>query len=144
MSIAPAPSQNQGVPRPAPRIAAGPWADALQRHPRLLGPPGFVQELAREKPELYQQIRSSDLLWARGITQAVEGNHDVNWLTRTIAHSCILVYQPDEQWSQMRDGKIGARVGQAEVTFGGAVGGTLTLAGREFPLRPEVKKDRYE
>jgi hypothetical protein len=31
-------------------------------------------------------------------------NHDVNWLTRTIAHNSILVYQPDETWSQMRDG----------------------------------------
>jgi len=31
-------------------------------------------------------------------------NHDVNWLIRTIAHNCILVYQPDEQWTYMRDG----------------------------------------
>jgi len=31
-------------------------------------------------------------------------NHDVNWLIRTIAHNSILIYQPDEQWTQMRDG----------------------------------------
>jgi hypothetical protein len=31
-------------------------------------------------------------------------NHDVNWLIRTIAHNCILVYQPDEEWTNMRDG----------------------------------------
>jgi hypothetical protein len=31
-------------------------------------------------------------------------NHDVNWLARTIAHNCILVYQPGEQWPMMRDG----------------------------------------
>ncbi|MDH7571162.1 MAG: heparinase II/III family protein, partial [Armatimonadota bacterium] len=31
-------------------------------------------------------------------------NHSVNWLIRTIAHNCILVYQPDERWPRMRDG----------------------------------------
>jgi hypothetical protein len=31
-------------------------------------------------------------------------NHSVNWLIRTIAHNCILVYQADETWSRMRDG----------------------------------------
>jgi len=31
-------------------------------------------------------------------------SHSVNWLVRTIAHNCILVYQPDEQWTRMRDG----------------------------------------
>jgi hypothetical protein len=32
-------------------------------------------------------------------------NHSVNWLLRTIAHNCILVYQPDEKWGRMRDGE---------------------------------------
>jgi len=31
-------------------------------------------------------------------------NHSVNWLIRTIAHNCILVYQPGEEWNMMRDG----------------------------------------
>lgn len=31
-------------------------------------------------------------------------NHDVNWLIRTIAHNCVLVCQPGEQWTHMRDG----------------------------------------
>lgn len=31
-------------------------------------------------------------------------SHSVNWLQRTIAHNCILVYQPDEKWTRMRDG----------------------------------------
>jgi len=31
-------------------------------------------------------------------------NHDVNWLTRTIAHNSMLVYMPGEQWKDMRDG----------------------------------------
>ena len=31
-------------------------------------------------------------------------NHSVNWLIRSIAHNCILVYQPDEVWKNLRDG----------------------------------------
>ncbi|MFI5381059.1 MAG: heparinase II/III family protein [Tepidisphaerales bacterium] len=32
------------------------------------------------------------------------GQHAMNWLIRTVAHNCILVYEPGEQWTQMRDG----------------------------------------
>ena len=31
-------------------------------------------------------------------------SHSVNWLQRTIAHNCILVYQPGEKWDRLRDG----------------------------------------
>ncbi|MGE5609937.1 MAG: hypothetical protein ACM359_11835 [Bacillota bacterium] len=31
-------------------------------------------------------------------------SHAVNWLIRTVAHNCILVYQPGEEWSRQRDG----------------------------------------
>jgi hypothetical protein len=31
-------------------------------------------------------------------------NHSVNWLMRTVAHNSILVHQPDEKWTMMRDG----------------------------------------
>ena len=31
-------------------------------------------------------------------------NHDVNWLTRTIAHNSMLVFMPGETWGRMRDG----------------------------------------
>jgi hypothetical protein len=31
-------------------------------------------------------------------------NHDVNWLSRTVAHNAILVFDPEETWSMMRDG----------------------------------------
>ena len=31
-------------------------------------------------------------------------NHAVNWLLRTVAHNCILVYMPGETWPRMRDG----------------------------------------
>jgi hypothetical protein len=31
-------------------------------------------------------------------------SHAVNWLQRTIAHNCILVYQPGEAWKNLRDG----------------------------------------
>ena len=30
--------------------------------------------------------------------------HAMNWLIRTVAHNCILVYEPGEQWKNMRDG----------------------------------------
>jgi len=30
--------------------------------------------------------------------------HSVNWLTRTVAHNCLLIYQPGEKWPRMRDG----------------------------------------
>lgn len=31
-------------------------------------------------------------------------NHSVNWLIRTIAHNCLLVFMPGETWKNMRDG----------------------------------------
>jgi hypothetical protein len=30
--------------------------------------------------------------------------HAMNWLIRTVANNCILVYQPGEKWTNMRDG----------------------------------------
>jgi hypothetical protein len=30
--------------------------------------------------------------------------HAMNWLIRTVAHNCILIYQPGETWPRMRDG----------------------------------------
>ena len=61
------------IPVPAPRIANGAWASALESHPRLLGPRGFIQERARKYPELYGDLKRSDQLLARGIVHAVEG-----------------------------------------------------------------------
>lgn len=31
-------------------------------------------------------------------------NHSVNWLLRTVAHNCVLVHDPDEVWTRLRDG----------------------------------------
>lgn len=31
-------------------------------------------------------------------------SHAMNWLIRTVAHNCVLVYQPGETWTNMRDG----------------------------------------
>lgn len=33
--------------------------------------------------------------------------HAVNWLLRTVAHNCVLVYDPKETWPQLRDGGKG-------------------------------------
>ena len=46
---------------------------ALRQHPRLLGPPGFVKERVKKYPQLYQEIKQSDQLLARGIVHALEG-----------------------------------------------------------------------
>jgi hypothetical protein len=64
---------NPTIPTPAPRIPNGAWASALESHPRLLGPKGFIQERARKHPELYADLKGSDQLLARGIVHAVEG-----------------------------------------------------------------------
>lgn len=64
---------NPEIPLPNPRIAAGSWASVLGQRPRLLGPAGYVQQMAKAKPELYREIRSSSILLSRGIAQAVEG-----------------------------------------------------------------------
>ena len=61
------------IPEPAPRIANGAWATVLDHHARLLGPRGFIQARADERPHQYAAITRSDELLARGITQAVEG-----------------------------------------------------------------------
>ncbi len=61
------------IPQPNPRIAAGAWRGTLDRHPRLLGLAGYVQEMAKAKPELYRELKSSGHLEAKGIVNAVEG-----------------------------------------------------------------------
>ena len=60
------------IPRPAPRVPNGAWASVLGGHPRLLGPPGYVQRLAATKPELYRLIRGDEsTLTAGDIRQAM-------------------------------------------------------------------------
>ena len=61
------------IPQPAPRIAAGAWRQALQTHPRLLGPEGYLRAMAQTKPEEYKVVKSSNSILAAGIVQAVEG-----------------------------------------------------------------------
>ena len=61
------------IPKPAPKIPGGAWADALKTHPRLFGPKAYLESLAGEKPSLYQAVKSNDSLVTAGITNAVEG-----------------------------------------------------------------------
>ncbi len=63
----------QEIPRPAPHIQAGAWAEVLKEHPRLLGPRARLQALARSKPQLYREIKGQNSLQAAGIVNAVEG-----------------------------------------------------------------------
>jgi len=61
------------IPRPAPLLAAGSWANALKEHPRLFGPRAHLQMLAQTKSQTYKEIKSNKSLQAVGITHAIEG-----------------------------------------------------------------------
>ena len=52
----------------------------------------------------FEIYRYSPLATESGEYKDYGSNHSVNWLIRTIAHNCILVYQPDETWDRQRDG----------------------------------------
>jgi len=64
-----------GAPPPNPLIPNGAWADVLKSHPRLLGPPAYLKERAKEKPAEYAVMKSivGNLDEAAGIVYAVEG-----------------------------------------------------------------------
>ncbi len=62
-------SPSAKIPVPAPLVPNGAWASALDRHPRLLGPRGHVQEMAREKPDLYRLIRNDPTVSTAGDIQ---------------------------------------------------------------------------
>ena len=62
------------VPKPAPRIANGAWAGVLKEHPRLLGPRAFLQQLAKERAQAYEELKkTNDSVLAAGIVNAVDG-----------------------------------------------------------------------
>jgi hypothetical protein len=63
----------QDIPKAAPRVATGAWADALRQRPRLLGPKAHLASLSRARPEVYKEIAGSEALVPRGIVRAVEG-----------------------------------------------------------------------
>ncbi|MFB3894483.1 MAG: hypothetical protein ACE15C_20980, partial [Phycisphaerae bacterium] len=69
------PETAPGVPQGRPTVPAGVWRSALNGpHPRLLGPAGYLEKLAADKPELYKEVKAQErLLLAARIVQAVEG-----------------------------------------------------------------------
>jgi hypothetical protein len=52
----------------------------------------------------FEIFRYESLATESGEYHDYSSNHSVNWLLRTIAHNCILVYKPDEKWGMLRDG----------------------------------------
>ena len=52
----------------------------------------------------FEIYRGAPLATESGEYTEYGDSHAVNWLQRTIAHNCILVYEPDEKWPQLRDG----------------------------------------
>lgn len=53
----------------------------------------------------FEIFRYEPLATESGEYDSYLSNHSVNWYARTIAHNCLLVYQPAERsWVRMRDG----------------------------------------
>ncbi len=52
----------------------------------------------------FEIFRTAPLATESGEYHDYLSNHSVNYLLRTVAYNCILVYQPDEQWKNLRDG----------------------------------------
>ncbi|MBE3123553.1 MAG: heparinase II/III family protein, partial [Planctomycetes bacterium] len=52
----------------------------------------------------FEIYRYAPLATESGEYQDYVDSHSVNWLTRTIAHNSILIFQGDETWKQLRDG----------------------------------------
>ena len=52
----------------------------------------------------FEIFRYEPLATESGEYVSYSSSHDVNWLIRTIAHNCILVYEPGESWKNLRDG----------------------------------------
>jgi hypothetical protein len=52
----------------------------------------------------FEIFRRAPLATESGEYEDYLDSHSVNWLQRTIAHNCILVYQPGETWPSLRDG----------------------------------------
>jgi heparin/heparan-sulfate lyase len=52
----------------------------------------------------FEIFRRAPLATESGEYSSWGSSHALNYLIRTIAHNCILVYQPGETWARMRDG----------------------------------------
>lgn len=52
----------------------------------------------------FEIFRYEPLATESGEYEDYASNHSVNWLLRTVAHNCMLIYDADERWPQMRDG----------------------------------------
>ncbi|MCC7493504.1 MAG: heparinase II/III family protein [Fimbriimonadaceae bacterium] len=52
----------------------------------------------------FELVQGEPLATESGEYHDYSSNHSVNWLLRTVAHNCLLVEQPAETWSRLRDG----------------------------------------
>ena len=52
----------------------------------------------------FEIFKNEPLATESGEYVLYDTNHSMNWLIRTIAHNCILVFNPAETWTVMRDG----------------------------------------
>jgi hypothetical protein len=87
------------IPAPAPRIATGSWATALQQHPRLFGSKEYLRGLATSKPEEYRRLKQLHELIPVGVVNAVEGvpfkdaNAFIQKAMQRVAHGVTNVHQ---------------------------------------------------
>ena len=52
----------------------------------------------------FEIFKNEPLATESGEYVLYDTNHSMNWLIRTVAHNCILVFDPKETWTVMRDG----------------------------------------
>jgi heparin/heparan-sulfate lyase len=52
----------------------------------------------------FEIFRHAPLATESGEYKDYLDSHAVNWLQRTIAHNCVLIYDPAEKWEHLRDG----------------------------------------
>ena len=63
----------EDIPKPAPLIANGAWADVLEGgHPRLLGPKEHVELRRKEYPQYYEMMKTNESIIAAGIVNTLE------------------------------------------------------------------------
>ena len=82
--------------------ARGDWTDGAAWLRFECGP--FWNNHQHYEAGNFEIFRNEPLAAESGEYKDYLDSHAVNWLQRTIAHNCILIYQPDETWTRLRDG----------------------------------------
>jgi len=94
--LPPVAAAQPSIPRPAPLVPNAAWV-------RFECGPFFNHHQHYEVGN-FEIYRYQRLATESGEYVDYGSNHSVNWLIRTVAHNCMLVYMPGETWPVQRDG----------------------------------------